>query len=192
MLTFVLVRATLTIGSVSFFIMALQCSQLAGIDSSVISGLQAVELVYVAVMFKYLFDENLKPRHIVGMAIVLLGVSLSVNLQTSSASKSDSAHSASSSTACAMLSAVLASLQVAVSRYTSVNFAYDPTHLAMDTALAIGLLGIPWVIVYWPAYGFTGFQIGVGIIAAIVHTSASCLANEATTNGLASPATTCF
>ena len=56
-----------------------------------------------------------------------------------------------------MLSPLLISLFVAVSRYTAMHHQYSSTDLHMDTMFFFGLLGCPLMGYFWATHGYTSY-----------------------------------
>ena len=84
-----------------------------------------------------------------------------------------------------LLAPFLISLFISVSRYWTVNFGYNSKDFTIDTFLLMGLIEFSYFIDYHNSFGYTHFQLIVGVLASVAQITGTLLMIYASTYGLA-------
>ena len=137
-------------------------------NQGVITSLFSMYCVFTSVISFFLFGEYLKPKFIVGIALMISCVVL-VSLPKANRAQVSVNHDDYHTRAISfgLLAPTLISLYVSVSRYWTTHFGYNSLEFTLDTFLLMGMIEI-WGFWYFQvAVGYSGQELTYGISAAI-------------------------
>ena len=153
-----LARTGLNIGFISTVIMALSYASIAGINQGIMSTLLAMYTVYVAIIFYYMFNETLGFKFIAGIVLVLSGVAITTIEKELGGSKMESDETYFiKAIFYGLMSPLLISIFIALSRFTSTKYNYPANDLQLDTMIVLGIVGCPFMINFWMTNGYTNY-----------------------------------
>lgn len=146
--------------------------------------------IYISILFYFTFDEKLGLKFITGMLLALFGVSVMTMQKEGSSQAVQEENNGEFAMAIffGMLTPLIISLFVGVSRYTATKYNYDSTDMHMDTMLFYGIIGCPFMFHWWATIGYTNYQLTCGILSAMANILGLICSNYATNYGLAGPA----
>ena len=179
-----------TIFNASFqisIILGFKFAGLAGINQGIITAMFATYCIFTAVIFRFLFNEVLQTKFMIGMLFMLACVCC---ISLSNLSSGHINTDAILALCFGIIAPLMISITISISKYMTMKHGYNSRDLTIDTFLCLGILEIGLCIQYQVTnpIGYDFREILFGVIASIFQILGTMLMIYSATYGLAGPA----
>ena len=124
----------------------------------------ATYCIFTAVIFRFLFNEKLEAKFVVGMLFMIVCVCC-ISLQ--SLGGGEISINALYALGLGILAPFMISLTISVSKYWTINYEYKSLDFTIDTFLCMSILEIGFCIYYELYVGYTTQEILFAILACL-------------------------
>lgn len=166
-----ILRSLLNISFQISLMMAFMFAERAHLNQGLVTAFLSTYCVFTSIIFYLVFDEILRPKFVLGIALMISCVLLVSFSTHSSAEAADSTkqHHHSNALICfsfSLMAPLMISCFISVSRHWTMNFGYSSFDFTIDTFTVMGLVEIPFFINYHLTHGYSMYVFMAGIGAA--------------------------